>query len=297
MDDAKRPATSTRAWLQMHFCVVLWGFTAILGKLITLPALPLVWLRMIVVTAALMAFPGFWRGLLGMKPKLVLVYTGIGVLVAAHWLSFYSSIKLANASVAATCMALTPVFVALAEPLMVRRRFDVRELFFGIATVPGVALVVGGTPAGMRVGIAVGILAAFFGALFSILNKRFVQHGPAFTVTGLEMAAGAVGLSFVSPFVVPSRQDLILLLVLAIGCTLVPFALWLVALRHLSTFSASLAVNMEPVYSIVLAIVLLGEQRELTPGFYAGVAIILTAVFGHPWLTGTAPESKGPGMY
>jgi len=265
----------------MHFCVILWGFTAILGKTITLPALPLVWLRMIVVTAALMLVPGFWRGLVRMPLPLTATYAGIGVFVAAHWVTFYGAIKLANASVAATCMALTPVFVAFVEPLLVRRRFDVREVFFGLAVIPGVALVVGGTPAGMRAGIAVGVLSAFFASIFSILNKRFVEKGPALTVTGLEMAAGAVCLAFFSPFVMPNRHDAILLFVLSIGCTLVPFALFLVAMRHVSTFSSALVVNMEPVYAIILAIVFLGEQHELTAAFYVGVGIIMAVVFGH----------------
>lgn len=216
-----------------------------------------------------------------MSPQLMAIYAGIGALVTAHWITFYSAIKLANASVAATCMALTPVFVALIEPLMFKRRFDVRELFFGVAIIPGVALVVGGTPAGMRAGIGIGVLASLFGALFSILNKRFVLEGDAITVTGLEMVVGAVCLAFLSPHVWPSRHDAILILALAIGCTLVPYVLSLVALRHLSAFSASLAVNMEPVYAIVLAILLLGEQRELTVAFYAGVAIILGVVFTH----------------
>ena len=272
---------STRAWLQMHFCVILWGFTAILGRTITLPALPLVWLRMVVVTVAVLLFPGFWRGLSRISPRLMLIYAGIGALVTAHWITFYSAIKIANASVAATCMALTPVFVALVEPFLAKRRFDVRELFFGVAIVPGVALVVGGTPAGMRSGIAVGILSALFAALFSILNKFFVQDADAITVTGLEMVVGAVCLAFVSPHIWPSRHDAILILVLAVGCTLVPYVLSLVALRHLSAFSAALAVNMEPVYAIVLAILLLGEQRELTLTFYAGVAIIMGVVFSH----------------
>lgn len=265
----------------MHFCVILWGFTAILGRTITLPALPLVWLRMLVVTAALLFFPAFWRGLVRMPPRLIATYAGIGILVTAHWVTFYSAIKLANASVAATSMALTPVFVAFVEPLLVRRRFDVREVFFGIAVVPGVALVVGGTPTGMRAGIAVGILSAFLAAAFSTLNKRFIEKGSAWTVTGLEMAAGAIALAFVSPIVMPGLHDAILLLVLAIVCTLVPFVLSLVALRHLSAFSSALAVNMEPVYAIVLAIVLLGEQRELTTAFYVGVTIIVAVVFGH----------------
>jgi drug/metabolite transporter (DMT)-like permease len=281
MGDTHDVTRSTRAWLQMHFCVLLWGFTAILGKTITLPALPLVWLRMIVVTAILIFVPGFWRGLVRMPLRLVATYVGIGVIVTVHWLTFYGSIKLANASVAATSMALTPVFVALVEPLLVGRRFDARELLFGVAVIPGVALVVGGTPAGMRVGIAAGVLSALFAGMFSVLNKRFVEKGSALTVTGLEMAAGAVCLAFFSPLMIPSRHDAILLLVLAVGCTLVPFALSLVALRHLSAFSSVLAVNMEPVYAIVLAIVLLGEQRELTAAFYAGVAIIIAVVVGH----------------
>jgi drug/metabolite transporter (DMT)-like permease len=273
--------STTRAWLQMHFCVILWGFTAILGRTITLQALPLVWIRMLVVTTALLLFPGFWKGLSRMSPRLMLIFVGIGAIVTAHWVTFYSAIKIANASVAATCMGLTPVFVALVEPWVVKRRFDVRELFFGVAIIPGVALVVGGTPTGMRFGIAVGILSAFFAALFSILNKLFVRDGDAIAVTGLEMIAGAAGLALFSPHVWPTRHDAFLILVLAVGCTLVPYVLSLVALRHLSAFSAALAVNMEPVYAIVLAILLLGEQRELSLTFYAGVAIIIAVVLSH----------------
>src|SRR6058998_902494 len=101
----------------MHFCVVLWGFTAILGKAITLAALPLVWWRMTIVTAALLVMRRFWSGLVKMPPRLIATYVGIGLIVAVHWLTFYGSIKLANASVAVICMALTPIFVAFIEPV------------------------------------------------------------------------------------------------------------------------------------------------------------------------------------
>ena len=265
----------------MHFCVLLWGFTAILGRTITLEAIPLVWLRMIVVTAALALFPQYWKGLFRLPLRLIAIYFGIGIVITAHWITFYGAIKMANASVAATCMAVTPVAVALIEPWLVGRRFEMRELFFGIAIVPGVAFVAGGTPAGMRAGIAIGIASAFFAAIFSCLNKRFIEHGEAITVTGIEMAAGAICLTFVSPWIRPTPHDAVLIFVLALVCTLIPFVLSLVALRHLSAFSASLVVNMEPVYAIVLAIVLLQEQRELTLAFYIGVAIILTTVFAH----------------
>jgi drug/metabolite transporter (DMT)-like permease len=283
----------SRAWLQIHICVVLWGFTAILGRLITLPALPLVWWRMLLVTAALAAWPPAWRGLRQMPPRLIAVYLGIGVLVTLHWITFYGSIKLSNASVAATCMALTPVFVSIIEPALARQRPSLIEVGSSVAVLPGVALVVGGTPAGMRTGIAVGAFSALVAAVFSTLNKRALGSSPALTVTGLEMAAGAVLLPAIAWLLPPGEQvlarpdlrDSVLLVVLAMACTLLPYALALVALRHLSAFDTTLAVNMEPVYAIVLAVVLLNEQRDLDPSFYFGVVLIIGIVFAHPWLS------------
>jgi drug/metabolite transporter (DMT)-like permease len=287
---AMQPVTQAR--LQIHFCVLLWGFTAILGKLITLPALALVWWRMLLVAGALLLMPKVWRGLRAMSMKLRLAYAGIGVLVSLHWLTFYASIKLANASVGATCIALGPAFLAFIEPWVARRRFDPRELLIAIAVVPGVALVAGGVPAHMRLGIAVGVLSALFVALFGSLNKRLVEHGDPLTVTCIELGTGALFLTVLAPlmphtgaaFVLPSAHDATLLLILAFGCTLLPFSLALVALRHISAFATQMITNLEPVYAIVLAILLLGEQRQLDAWFYLGVAVILGAVFAHPLL-------------
>lgn len=287
----------SRAFFQIHFCVVLWGFTAILGKLITLPAATLVWWRMVLVAGALLLVRRFWMGVRALDPRLAWTYAGIGVVVALHWLTFYQSVKLANASVAATCMALTPVFVAFIEPWVARRPFDSRELLFGIAVIPGVLLVVGGTPEGMRLGIVIGAVSALLVGIFGSLNKRFIGDADALTVTGIEMGAGAIVMSLVVPLLLPADvwttlpqpRDAIYLVLLALGCTLLPFALSLVALRHLSAFSTALAVNMEPVYAIVLAMLLLGEQRQLDPAFYIGVAIILAVVFSHPLLVRRKP--------
>lgn len=283
----------SKARLQIHFCVLLWGFTAILGKLITLPASALVWWRMLLVTVALLATPRVWRGLRAMPGRLRLAYAGIGVLVSLHWLTFYAAIKLSNASVGATCIALGPVFLAFVEPWIARRRFDPRELLLGVAVVPGVALVVGGVPASMRIGLVVGTASALLVALFSACNKRMVEHGDPLTVTCLELGTGTLFLSLLVPwlphagaaFVLPGLHDAILLVLLAFGCTLLPFALALVALRHLSAFGVQMVTNLEPVYAIVLAVLLLGEQRELAWPFYLGVAVILAAVFVHPWLS------------
>ena len=298
-----------KAFLQIHFCVLLWGFTAILGKLITLPALPLVWWRMLIVVVALALVPRVWRGVRAMPRRLMFAYAGIGVLVSLHWLTFYGAIKLSNASVGATCIALATVFTALVEPWLARRKFSKRELALGIAVLPGVALVVGGVPSSMRLGIAVGTLSALLVALFGSLNKRLVEHGDPLTVTALELGAGTLAMTALAPlmpllfpafagnlFVLPGLHDALYLLGLSLACTLLPFTLSLVALRHMSAFAAQLAVNLEPVYAIVLAIVLLGEQRELTPRFYLGVAIILAAVLLYPLIASPRrlqPETLG----
>lgn len=278
----------------MHACVLLWGFTAILGKLISLPALALVWWRMLLVCAALLLAPRVWRGLSEISLRMCSAYAGVGVLVALHWLTFYGSIKLANASVAATCIGLAPVFLALVEPWVSGRRFEPRELLLGIGVVPGVALVVGGVPRGMHLGIAVGVASALLVALFGAYNKRLVEHADPLIVTFIELGAGTIFIGIIglalgwpgggSGSFVPGARDAGLLLLLAMACTLLPFVLSLVALRQLSAFQAQLAVNLEPVYAVVLAILLLDEQRELSPPFYFGVLIILLAVFAHPLL-------------
>jgi drug/metabolite transporter (DMT)-like permease len=291
---------TAKAQWQIHFCVILWGFTAILGKLITLQALALVWWRMLIVVAALVLVPAVWRGLRAMPLRLIAAYAGIGCLVALHWLTFYGAIKLANASVAATCMGIGPAFLALVEPWLTGKRFDARELALGVLVIPGVVLVAGGVPAAMHLGLGVGILSALLVALFGALNKRLVEHADPLTVTAVELGAGTLLLTALAPLLphdgpllpIPDLHDVMLLLVLSIGCTLLPYTIALAALRKLSAFYVQLATNLEPIYAIALAIVLLGEQRDLGVMFYLGVAIILMSVFAHPLLarTGTRVE-------
>ncbi|MGM0633180.1 MAG: EamA family transporter [Pseudomonadota bacterium] len=293
------------AWLQIHFCVLLWGFTAILGRLISIDALPLVLWRMGLVAMVLLLLPRVWRALRDMPGRLLAGYLAIGVLVSLHWLTFYGAIKLANASVAVTCIATVPVFLSIVEPVLTGRRFLLRELLLALLVVPGVVLLVGGTPPAMNTGIVVGIISAFFVSLFSSLNKRLVFRADSLTVTGLEMGAGALFLALIGLwvtwlgtgpltrlfvteqgmlFAVPSLSDSGWLLLLAFGCTLLPFALSLVALRQLSAYATALAVNLEPVYAILMAMVFLGEQQDLAWTFYAGAGLILLAVFAYPAL-------------
>ena len=209
--------------------------------MISLPAFALVWWRMLLVVLALALVPAFWRGVRRLDRRLLLVFAGIGVVVALHWVTFYGAIKLSNASVAATCMGVAPIMMSVVEPWITGRRFDPRELLIGVAAVPGVALVVGGTPQGMHLGIAVGVLSALLVAVFGSLNKRFVEAGEPLAVTGLELAAGTgfltvlalvFGVGGPAGLPLPGARDAVLLLVLSLACTLFPFALSLVALRQ-----------------------------------------------------------------
>jgi drug/metabolite transporter (DMT)-like permease len=293
------------AWIKIHVCVLLWGFTAILGRMISLPAISIVFWRMFLVAVVLFLLPRLWRDLARLPGRYVLIYLGIGVVVSLHWLSFYGAVKLANASVAVTCIATVPVFLSLVEPVLTRTRFQWRQLFFGVLVLPGIALVVGGTPEEMNGGIALGIGSAFLVAIFSSLNKKFVSHGSSLSITALEMMAGALFLCLLSGLngllgweggrellstwdqllQLPRGRDFWLVFILASLCTLLPFVLVLSALRYLSAYATALVVNLEPIYTILLAIVLLGEQRELTGSFYLGVSIILCVVFAYPWLS------------
>jgi drug/metabolite transporter (DMT)-like permease len=284
-----------QAQAQIHLCVLLWGFTAILGKLITLPAPALVWWRMLIVALALLLVPRVLRAIAHMPRRQLATIAGIGVIVALHWLTFYGAIKLANASVAATCMALGAVFAAVIEPRLAARPIDRRQLALGVLALPGVALVVGGMPHAMRPGLAVGIVSALLTSVFTVLNKRHAAGCDALAVTAIEMSSGWLFVSATLPLIAwlpgadarlpwPDARDALLLALLAIACTLLPFTLSLIALRRLSAFSMQLALNLEPVYAIVLAIPLLGEHRELRASFYLGVAIVLAAVLLQPLL-------------
>ena len=289
-----------RALLEIHICVVLWGITAILGKLISLPALQLVWWRMLLVVVALACLPRFWRAMKTIPPRLMAVYAGIGCLVALHWLAFYGSVKLANASVAATTMALAPVVIALIEPALTGSRVERHNLLLGILVIPGVALVVGGIPRDMHWGFWLGVVSAALAALFNALNKRYLGQHDALAVTGFEIGAGFLLVASIAPFaapdgsaiVLPDVRDGALLLVLAIFCTLIPYAVALAALRHVSAFTAQLAINLEPVYAICIAVAFLGEARDLDTTFFLGVAIVLAAVFGHGWLQMRLTEQR-----
>lgn len=284
----------SQAYLLLHFCIFLWGFTAILGKWINLSGLTLVWWRLLFTCISLLFIVRLKDLKQYLTPATFRQMGLIGVLVAVHWVCFYMSIKYSNASVALVSLATTSFFASIIEPMIVRSTFRWYEMLLGILIIPGMLLIARDLDMQMLWGFVIGLLSAFFLAIFSSLNKRIIAKVDVITTTFVELSTGLVFLSLIlpiyylmsanTPIFVPGREDILWLLVLSLLCTTVPYVLSLVALRHLSAFTSALALNMEPVYGILLAVVLLNENKELSPSFYTGGAIIMAAVFGHPFL-------------
>lgn len=283
-----------RAYFYLHFCVFIWGFTAILGKLISLQALPLVWWRVLLCSATLiLILPK--KQIFNLDRRMFLRLFGIGVLVGIHWLCFYGAIKIANASIAVASMATTSFFSALTEPLLMRQKMKWYELALGIVILPGMALVAGNIDWTMRLGFAVGIAGAFLAAVFTGLNKKVMGNNPPppLVISFVELFAGLAVTTLVLPFalnnspelaILPKDWDWLWLFVLAWVCTLLPYYLTLQAMRYISAFATNLTINLEPVYGVLLAALVFREHKDLSPGFYIGVLIILLAVFAHPLL-------------
>lgn len=283
-----------RAYLYLHFCVFIWGFTAILGKLISLKTVPLVWWRVLLASSTLLLLiPA--RQWLGLSRRMLWRLSLIGFLVGIHWLCFYGAIKLSNASVAVATMATTSFFAALMEPLILKQRIKWFELGIGLLVLPGMALVVGNIDWGMRIGFAVGIVGAWLASVFSSLNKKLIEHQPPppLVMSFVELSAATLICTLMLPFlywqspdiqIFPTGSDWYWLFVLAWVCTLLPYYLSLRAMRHVSAFAVNLTLNLEPVYGILLAALVFREDKELNPNFYLGMAVILLAVFSHPFL-------------
>ncbi len=277
-----------RAYLELHLAVLLFGFTAILGDLISLSALHLVWWRVLLTSLSLLILLRGWSFLQHFSRTECWRFAGIGILVALHWLTFYGAIKLGNASIALVGLATTAFMTAVLEPLMLRTAFSRRELLLGLMVIPGMILIVSDLRGQMLLGLGIALISALLATLFSILNKKWIAAHSPVEVTFLELGAACLFLSLLLPFylsdgtaLMPGFWDWIYLLILALLCTTLAYVLALRSLRVLSAFASNLTINLEPVYGILLAMWILNEQRELSGSFYIGVTLIVGAVFLH----------------
>lgn len=279
---------STDAYVRLHTAILLAGGTGLFGRLISIGELPLVCIRVILAAMILLAI--MWRGkhLCRLPWNHLSKIMGCGVLLAVHWVLFYGSIKAANVSIGAVCLALIGFFTALSEPILFHRRISWRELLLSMLTVLGIGMIFG-MDVRYRLGIGMGVLSSLFFSFFSIFSKKIQADTGHTSCTMLfyELIGGAVVLILFTPVyslvfpevgVVPTWYDAVYLLVLASVFTIIPFLLQLQALQTVSAFTVNLSYNLEPVYTVFLAMLIFNEARELNGGFWMGISLIVLSV-------------------
>lgn len=271
----------------MHLAVLLWGFTAVLGRAIDLSAPVLVWYRML-LTALFMAVILYYRKEwvpVSKSDKYRLIW--IGCLIGLHWVAFYGSIKLANASVALVCLSTASIFTSLLDPFVNKSKHSLPELLLGLLAIAGVYLIYSFKTA-YGWGVLAGVVAALLSSWFTVLNKKIAHKYPARTMVFYEMTAGWALITLLVPFqiifstgevdLLPGAYDWLWLIILSLCCTVWAQSLALNALKHISAFTSTLSVNLEPVYGILLAFVFFKEYEMLSPEFYMGMGLILLSV-------------------
>ena len=282
-----------RAYLELHLAVVLYGFTAILGKLISISAVSIVWWRVFFASISFLFILNVGKLVKKLPRQVIIRFMLIGIIVGLHWITFYGSIKLSNASVSLICLATTSFFTSLIEPIIVKRKFNWLELALGIVILPGMYFIVNGIDVSYYQGVIVGLASALFASLFSILNKKYIDDAQPTELAGIQLFGVFVFISVCAPILfffnpeidwMPSMSDVFYLVILALLCTTFAYILSMRSLRHLSAFASNLVINLEPVYGILLAAAILAEYNELSSNFYIGVGIICFAVFSYPVL-------------
>lgn len=283
-----------KSYIQLHIAVLLFGFTAILGDLIALPAILIVWWRVLITSLSMLFFVNIVLKLRSLSWRKIGYIGMIGVIVGLHWVTFYGAIKLSNASVAVVCMATTAFFTTFTEAIINGAKIKRLDLIMATIVIPFMVLIFYNVPVHMTDGLLVGIVSALLAALFTTLNKHVVNEVDSYTITFVELGSAFLFLSLLMMLGVfdvdydqiwpPSINDWIYLLALALLCTTMAFILSLKALRHISAFASNLVINLEPVYGVILAALILNDHEQLTPSFYIGGLGIVAVVFGYPFL-------------
>lgn len=272
-------------YLHLHFIVFIWGFTAVLGALITLEAIPLVWYRMSLAVGFIFLFLIFRKENLRFSLKTLSGFALGGIIIALHWLTFFGAIKASNVSVTLAVLSTGAFFASLLEPLLYGRKIILYEVLFGLIVIIGLYIIFD-VEASYALGIVLALTSAFLSALFSVINGKFVQKYSASSISFYELLFGVIGISiflavsgrFDAAFFTVSTQDWVYLAILASACTAYAFIASIHVMKWISPYTVMLTINMEPVYGIILALVVLGDSEKMGSQFYYGAIIILLTV-------------------
>lgn len=293
------PNDKLKNHLHLHFLVFIAGFTAILGKVISIKAIPLVWYRMIIAVILVFMYVNFAKIRIRISPKGILKLSLAGILIALHWITFFGSIDEANISIALAMFSTGAFFASLIEPFIYKRKIIGYEVVFGLIVILGVFIITQSELKYLK-GIILGLISAFLSALFAVLNGHFLKQYSATTITFYEFVSGVLfitvlmfvfGYGYTPDIFHLNNKDFIYLLILGSVCTAYAFIGAVYVMHRISPFTVMLTYNLEPVYGILLALFLFPEKENMSPNFYYGAILVISAVLlnafvkNSKWLT------------
>ena len=277
--------------LVLHLVILAWAFTAILGKLISLPSLDMVVWRTGLATLGFVAIALAMRAPLRLAKRDAGILFGLGAILGLHWVLFFLSARLATASVSLAAMPTMLIWCTLMEPFVNgTRRWSRIELILGMVIIAAVWMIYA-VELNHWFGFTIGIVSALIASVYAIFNKQVVARYHVATLCAWQLGGACVAAWVLLPFVsgtalpeMPGARDLGWIVLFAIGCTVLPYAAFVYVMKRMSVFTVNVVYNLEPLYGMALATLIFGVKEQMTPGFYAGAAIIIASVLAVPWL-------------
>jgi drug/metabolite transporter (DMT)-like permease len=293
----KKPVVSKNLII-LHVTVFIWGFTGILGALITIDAVSLVWYRVLIAFISLYGYLLYKKVTIRVSRDAFFKLFFTGAIVAAHWILFFKSIKLSTVSVTLVTLSSLTLFTAILEPLLKRQKISRVEIFTGLLIISGIYMIFK-FESRYSAGIICGLLSALCASIFSIINSKQIQNRPAPIISFYELIGAWFWISIylliskgLKAPVGLSLSDLFFLFILGTICTSLAYVAGVAVMKELSAFRVALITNLEPVYGIILAFIFFGKKEQMTPGFYAGAIIVLGTIFLYPYLKNIKRKSN-----
>ena len=292
------PSDKLKSYLHFHVIVFIWGFTAVLGALISLDAVPLVWYRMLLASGFIFIYIKWKKRDIKVSPRKLLLLIIAGLVIALHWLTFFGAIKVSNVSITLALLSTGAFFTSILEPIFYKRKFVGYEIIFGLLVVLGLYIIFQ-VETEYTLGIFMALGSAFLAAVFTLMNGKLIKNTAPSVISFYELTTGVVAIScyllyisfssnfangFNTEFFNISSEDWVYLLILASVCTAYAFIAAVAVMKHLSPYTVMLTTNLEPVYGIVLAFLIFGSKEQMNPQFYYGAALILATVILNGYL-------------
>ncbi|WP_010232238.1 DMT family transporter [Gillisia marina] len=292
------PSDKLKSYLHFHVIVFIWGFTAVLGALISLEAVPLVWYRMLLASGFIFLYIKWKKRNLKVSKRKLAVLTIAGLVIALHWLTFFGAIKVSNVSITLALLSTGAFFTSILEPIFYNRKFLGYEILFGLLVILGLYIIFQ-VETEYTLGIILGLISAFLSAVFTLMNGKLIQDTAPSVISFYELLTGVIAISvylvflsfnsegnkgFNPAFFTISSEDWLYLIILASICTAYAFIAAVAVMKHLSPYTIMLTINLEPIYGIFLAFLIFGSKEQMNPQFYYGALLILSTVIINGYL-------------